>query len=227
MDRSEGEEEDSSYEEWIDQNAGASTSSDLPCLCFRWLAMLGTVGLLMSIITFIVMSGVAYGYFKNDSMRWGPPVNMKVMFGCGIGVGMLLLIVIWSFFHFPLFFVHYILTFPIFISMSCLYIVYTQPVQIEKCLAAWDMVWDASLFLTQFQIENKCCGWWNASDRGISNCHMEYYSGCRDVLKNYLEPRLAELNRSGIFILCLSVISIVFVVGGTCALGGHSVFYLF
>ena len=178
----------------------------------RALSIVGMIEILMSIIIFIVMSGVGFGYLKNDIMRWGPPINMKVMFGCGIGVGLLLIIVIWFFFVYPLLIVHYLLTFPVLISMAALYIVYTQPSEMEKCLDAWNAIWNTSLLVTQLQVESRCCGWWNATDRSIPNCHMEYESGCRHVFERYLEPRLFELNMSGIVILFLVCSGVVFVV---------------
>ena len=159
--------------------------------------------MLMSIVIFIVMSGVGYGYLRSDVTRHCLSVNLKVMFGCGIGVGLVLIIVIWCYFSFPRFFIHYVLTFPVLITMCILYIVYTRPSEVDKCLDSWDTLWSLALLFTQLQVENECCGWWNSTDRGMNKCRMTYRSGCRGVIQEFLEPRFRELNKSAIVVLCL------------------------
>ena len=88
--------------------------------------------LIMSIILLIVISGIGYKYVDSGLISRSFDINLRVLFGCGIGVGLVLFFIIWIFFGFPRFFLNYFFTFPLTILICVLYIVYTRPSKMIK-----------------------------------------------------------------------------------------------
>ena len=94
--------------------------------------------------------------------------------------------------------------------MCSLYIYYTSPsklVQYEKQISD---VWNEGIAYRQIQMIFQCCGWFNASDRAIKKCPINFESGCVQVFSNYFKPRLSDIFYSSILILIINVISVVF-----------------
>lgn len=166
--------------------------------------------LIMSIILLTVTSGIGYTYFESGIMAHSIDINLKVLFGCGIGVGLLLFIIIWLFFGFPKFFLNYALTFPLTILMCVLYIYFTSPSKIKQYEKKMSKIWNEGIANRRTQMIFQCCGWFNASDRAIKKCPIHFESGCAQVFSNYFRPRFSDIFYSSITILIINVISVVF-----------------
>lgn len=165
--------------------------------------------LIMSIILLIVISGIGYMYFKSGIMMNSYDINLRVLFGCGIGVGLILFIIIWIFFGFPKFFLNYFLTFPLTIIMCVLYIFYTRPSKFTQYEMKLSSIWSEGIVYRRLQMNLQCCGWFNASDRAIKKCPIHFESGCAHVFTNYFKPRIGDIFLSSIVILIINVISVV------------------
>jgi hypothetical protein len=171
---------------------------------------------LCSGILFIVMSGIGYSYFYNDWVISYPTVNAKLLFGCGIGVGIYLLCAYMFFLFQTRNYCNWFVTFPVSIVMLGLYLGYTSPNTKDKYLSSWERDWNPSLPLfTQIQLEHECCGWTNASDRGIERCPDDFESGCEPLARQYIEARLHDLFVSFIVILSLITVSVCTMLIGT------------
>ena len=156
------------------------------------------------------MSGVSYGYFNKDYILANVNVNMKVMFGCGIGVGFLLIIGVFVYLSSTTFFINWILTVPVFIIVSCLYITYTRSGLVSEYLNQYNFIWNPTdKKIIEFQWKHSCCGYENFTDRSIPNCPYSYQSGCRDVIGDYLRPRFYEIFVASITMMILFVVSMI------------------
>lgn len=183
--------------------------------------------LLTSFLLLIVMSGVGYSYFHHEILRFLDKNNMDVLFGCGIGVGIILFIVVWLFLAFPKIFIHYVLTFPIFLMMCILYIVYTVPEKnTEDFLVKINRLWIESVYVRKIQLLNRCCGWFNATDRGLTNCPYDYDSGCFNKFRDFIHPRLKEMFISSIVMLLFCSISLVGLLINLCTTDEENFFVL-
>lgn len=163
----------------------------------------------MSIILLIVTSGIGYMYFKPGVMSHAIDINLKVLFGCGIGVGLVLFIIIWLFLGFPKFLLNYFFTFPLTIVICALFIYYTSPSKLVKYEEQMSKAWNEGIVHRRIQMKFQCCGWFNASDRAIKKCPIKFESGCSKVFYKYFKPRLLDIFYSTIVILIINVISIV------------------
>ncbi|OHT02089.1 hypothetical protein TRFO_07274 [Tritrichomonas foetus] len=166
--------------------------------------------LLISDVLLMVISGVSYSYFNNEMILRNVTINMKVMFGCGIGLGIAGIIGILLYLSWPEFAFNWIITVPVFLVITILYIVYCRPNIYQKYISDYNEYWNEnySSILT-FQWKYQCCGYNNASDRAISNCPFEFESGCTSKIEDYLKRHLQEIFIAAILMCGLFAISII------------------
>ena len=190
--------------------------------CCRCLSALMLYINILSICLLAAMSGSGYSYFEQDYFFSSCTINHKVFYGCLIGVSILLFIgsLICYALVYGLFFLM-----PIFIVVVCLIITYSTPNELNKCIQNHESKWyDSSVNTLEYQIHYRCCGWHNSSDHGLEICPPTFNSGCLHTLEDYLSPRLERLLISGCLILCLSVISFVFIVSSTICEGEEALY---
>ena len=163
----------------------------------------------LSIILLTVMCGVGYSYFKQDIFFTNCDINHKVFFGCGIGVGIILFFLNFWVYVDPIF-LSSLITIPGFIVIVCIFITYTTPKEKDVCISKHQNKWySQQTGFYNFQIHYQCCGWTNSSDHGIELCPSTFESSCRDVLNNYIEPRMDRLLTGACMVLVFMVISYV------------------
>ena len=158
--------------------------------------------LLGSAVLLIMTSSVSYQYFSNDILIYSPSFKFTIFFGCGICISIIIFIGLCIFIFFPKIKINFILTFPLFLLVPCIYIYFLMPGAAEKFISNWSDSWDDSSILTEsFQKKQKCCGWLNFSDRSIDPCPITYQSGCKIIILNYLTPRIHDVFVSSIAVL--------------------------
>lgn len=167
--------------------------------------------LLGSAVLLIMTSSVSYQYFSNDILIYSPSFKLTILFGCGICLSIVIFIGLCIFLFFPKIKINYILTFPFFLFIPCIYIYFSMPGATEKFISNWSSSWnDSSIITESFQEKQKCCGWQDYTDRSIDPCPMDYQSGCKMIVINYLKPRFHDIFYSSILVLFLSTFSTVF-----------------
>ena len=172
-----------------------------------------TLILFFSNILLIVMAGVGYSYFNSDVLISNYQINLKLLFGFGIGVGILELFCVLIFLIFTEFRPNYFITVGIFIIISSLFIVYTRPNYYKKYVDYYNKVWDEnSTKIIDFQWTRSCCGYNSFKDRSIPNCPFEFTSGCSSIISDYLQTRFNEIFVASIVTLCLFMISMIFLI---------------
>ena len=145
-------------------------------------------------ILLVVCSGVAYSYFKSDLLLSVVNVNLKIMFGCGIGAFIILLGLQWFYLIWPEVWLTSLTIMGTYVVICSLYIVYTRPSMTDTYLDRYNGLWkEDDPEITSFQFHHKCCGWINATDRGIPICPFEFASGCAGVIEDYLGVRFKEI----------------------------------
>ena len=173
-------------------------------------ATIFTISLLFSNILLIVMAGVGYSYFNSDILLSNYKINLKLLFGFGIGVGILELVGIILFLAVTDFKLNYILTIPVFVLMSILFIVFTRPNYYKKYIDYYNRTWDSnSSKCINFQWTRSCCGYYRFDDRGIPNCPYEFTSGCSSIVSDYLKNHFNEIFFANSTTLCLFAVSII------------------
>ena len=173
-------------------------------------ATIFTILLFFSGVILIVMAGVGYSYFNSDIFLANYQINQKLLFGFGIGVGIVELLGIILFLAATELRFNYFLTIGVFTLISTLFIVYTRPNYYKKYIDFYDKKWDAnSTKYINFQWRKSCCGYYRFDDRGIPNCPFEFTSGCYKIISDYMKPRFNEIFIAIITTLCLFIISIV------------------
>ena len=190
-----------------------SKSYEFTCmLVFRVFVIVASYLLLMSCVVLLVISGVAFGWFKQtDLLLFSVNIDYKLLFGIGIGVSLICFIGLWVFFAVPLFKVNFIVTFPLLYAIPCVYLYYSCPASIQTYLRVWDAMWDPELVSVEdLQMIYHCCGWSNATDRSLVPCPFNYHSGCYGTVSKYVEERLEQVLHASALSLCLSVISSAF-----------------
>lgn len=160
-----------------------------------------------SSIILTVMMGVSYSFFNNEMIIYSPKLNYKILYGFGIGIGILCFIGFSIFLLAPSLKVVSFIVFPAFFLFSLIILFVNIPHSAEKFVDNWNNVWKESLETEIFQMKQKCCGWFNESDRGLEICPMNFIPGCSNVLQNYLKPRFKEIFVAMIVILSLGLIS--------------------
>lgn len=187
-------------------------SQRLPQKCLTWLKYLGKISVMMlvhCVLSFVVLSGWAYESFYSDGIQYFFRIRMNVLFGCGIGVSILVFCAIWFFIYHPRFLIHYILTIPSVIIVLAHYIEYTGSDDIDNCIASFDKMWPTVATFSKFQVASQCCGWWNATDRGLTNCPMWYKSGCAPLVRKHVAHKFSEIRTWSIFILVVFISSVI------------------
>lgn len=166
--------------------------------------ILGHIGL----VFLLGLSGAGYGYFNSDYVFTNCQINYRIMFGCGIGVAMLLLLAVNSYFAFSKW-GHYFTTFVFTLAIGIVYLVFTTST--TKCVTHHEKVWySTDTGVTDFQLKHNCCGWLNSSDHALSNCPFNFDSGCKTVMANYLAPRVKQIFIGTILFLILTFGSLMF-----------------
>jgi hypothetical protein len=179
--------------------------------------MFMTYVFVLAITLAVVMSGIGFGYFNDPWIISNPSINTKVLFGCGIGLTIGLWLGSWLFIFDTKNACTYLCTFPLYLMIFGLYIAYITPAAVNRHMESWESHWEPSLTAIQeLQRERQCCGWNNASDRGLDICPDHFDSGCAGLAKEYFEPRLEDLFISFVLILSILVVSIVLLLVCTC-----------
>ena len=101
--------------------------------------------LFFSATCMLVLSGVGYHFFSQDFLIIDAQINYKVMFGCGIGIGIIFFVGIWFFLTVPRFICHYILTFPSFFIIVSVYIGFLVPGAFDNYISKWDENWEDNI----------------------------------------------------------------------------------
>ena len=168
----------------------------------------------------LVLSGAGYHYFSQDLLIIDPQINYKVMFGCGIGIGLIFFIGVWIFLTVPRFICNYIVTFPAFIIIISIYIAFLVPSAFSKYMSLWDEKWEDNIESQILQIRYKCCGWKNYTDRALEKCQFNAESGCKSIINGYLKPRYNTLLILASLTLGLASVSLIWLIL-TCSVGGE------
>ncbi|KAH0791557.1 hypothetical protein GPJ56_004544 [Histomonas meleagridis] len=186
-------------------------------MCKELFATIFGIMMIATSVLFVSTSGVAYGYFNNSIFFENFDINLKVMYGCGIGVGIVLFAATFAYFKNPTFCGNYVFTIPLYITMLSLYIAYSQPSQSSRYEQLLDQKWNEnSSTLIDLQIRLKCCGWDNATDRGIAGCPFEFESGCSAFFFDYLEPRNQNIFVTSIVMFAFLFVSVIFFIVFSC-----------
>ena len=189
-----------------------------------FVAIFGIIFISTSVL-FVSTSGVAYGYFSNSMLFSNYDFNLKVMYGCGIGIGIVLFGATFAYFCNPTFCCHFVFTIPAFIVMLSIYIACSQPSQSTKYENILDQRWNENLStLIDLQIKLKCCGWNNASDRGLTVCPFDFESGCSPIFSNYIEPRNHNIFVASIVMFVFLFVSSVFFTVYSCVSGEENMY---
>lgn len=163
-------------------------------------------------IIFTVISGMGYQYFKEDLIIGNCYVNMKVMFGCGIGLSLGFIMGLVGYCACPgNFCCNFLFWGPMFV-LCALYITYTRPSLVDVYTEYYGDLWDednAELDLMAIQFHHKCCGWENATDRGLVACPYDYVSGCSNTVREYLLPRMDEIFVCSIVTLSVATVAAI------------------
>lgn len=168
--------------------------------------------LLFTTVILAVISGVSFHSFSNSMLIFHPKFELRIFFGCGIGISILIFISLFIFLFFPTIKYNYIITFPLLILLPAFYVYFSFPSSAERYISHWDGDWKKNLLLAEsFQIQQKCCGWINYSDHPIDPCPIEFKSGCRDIVLEYLSPTFSELFVSSLTSMVLAILSVVLV----------------
>jgi hypothetical protein len=166
--------------------------------------------LLSSSVLLIVMSGIGYQYFSSDLLIFRSSIGYHLLFGCGIGLSILIFIGIWGFMLVPRWKIHYFLTFPALWIQIFVYIWACSPSSCQQYIKDWSGQWLASSLVVQkLEIQYECCGWVNASDRGLLPCPSTFQSGCIQIVTDYLESRTEELLAAALAVLFTTLASAI------------------
>lgn len=186
----------------------------------KWLITIPIYILLMSAAFLLCISGVGYYYFTQDFLIIKPKFNLNILFGLGIGIGLIFFIGIWFFLTVPRFACNYILTFPAFFIMTSIFIAFSVPSSFDKYVSKWDEEWSNEDKFLDLQINHRCCGWNNYTDRSLTPCPLDYVSGCKNFITEFLEPRFSQifaLSISAVILCLISFISLLL----ACSIGGQ------
>lgn len=171
-----------------------------------------TYFLLTSTILFTVISGVGFNYFSSQLLFTKFIVNLKGIFGFGIGIGIVLFFMVWTFLFFPNFICNWFFTFPLAIGMILVYLIFSLPVSQQGLINKAEEQWRNSLneeVVKRIQYQFECCGWSNMTDNGINPCPISFDSCCLNVFESYIKPRFHEIYISTIFMLIGFALSIL------------------
>jgi hypothetical protein len=149
--------------------------------------------LFISSVLQIAVSGIGYHFFDDSILIFRPKFNYRIMFGIGIGISSVVFIGIWIFFLIPAAKYNYIVTFPLFFILSCVFLYSSRSGAVDVYLEQWDSAWSDSTDCESFQIDQKCCGWANAFDRSVRPCPRNFESGCMNIMREWLIFRLYEI----------------------------------
>ncbi|OHT05822.1 hypothetical protein TRFO_26326 [Tritrichomonas foetus] len=182
--------------------------------------------LISTIVVFTVMSGIGYSYFSDQIFTLHSSANLKVMFGCGIGVGIISFSLVWIYFIFPRARANYFFIFPPILIFLTSYLIFTMPSEKTSFVRRISRSWrepNQLMVLKLIQYQHECCGWMNYSDYGIDPCPRSYESGCEAYIDAFLTPRYNEIFLSSQLMLCLFVISVSMLTVYTLCTGSESI----
>ena len=175
----------------------------------QWWVSLLIYSLFISSVLLIVMSGVGYYNFTNEILIIQGKINFSTLFGIGIFISIIFFIGIWFFLLVPKFLCHYLITFPSFTIILSFFIAFTTYNEFDDYLKIWGENWNDNLQTQSLQMKNKCCGWFNYSDRGLDPCPFFFDSGCFNIISNFLKPRYEEILISSLITLIIGLVSFV------------------
>ncbi|EAX83054.1 hypothetical protein TVAG_469520 [Trichomonas vaginalis G3] len=87
-------------------------------------------------------------------------------------------------------------------------------------MTKWESEWNDSSIFIDLQLESKCCGWNNYTDRSIVPCPITFVSGCKNGISEFLEPRFRQILIMSCTALTLGLISFVSLLLA-CSIGGQ------
>lgn len=169
----------------------------------RLFTIISSYVLLGSSIITIIISGTSYAKFCDQKMfKRSPDVNFEFLFGIGIGISLLSFILIWIYLAFPRLKFHCFVTFPLVFLLPVTYIYFSRHGYAEEYLKNWNSIWEQNdIEVENLQMQYKCCGWMNVTDRSLSPCPFDFENGCYKTILDYLQG-IAKWN----FVASLSVI---------------------
>lgn len=156
-----------------------------------------------------VACGAGYGVLSNQMVIVESPLCSNLVFGIGIGVGILAVGGLIFFIIVPKSPFHFVVTFPITLAFNAFLIYLTSHKMYEDYIERWDAQWSTSTAEYVFQHHQRCCGWNNLSDRPMTPCHFGYEDGCREIIEDFLEPNYRELFNAFICSFCLLFVGAV------------------
>lgn len=175
------------------------------------LATIFSISLLVSGIIVLVMSGIGVKYFSSDILMHNYLVNLKILFGCGIAIGILEVAgILFFLLATPLLF-HFIVTIPVFVIFNIVLISFSRPNIEDKYIRYYSDNWHLYDNIS-YQYAHSCCGFWDFSDRGLNDCPFDFSSGCYHVISEYLQPRFKEVFAGEVFGLCLFAVSFIILI---------------
>ena len=180
-------------------------------------SLLATIMMYVNFVMLIlltVISGVGFGYFNTEFSFFNCTINHRLMFGFGIGCGLLLIIFNFVLYVVPFNFFNYIITIPGFIVICALYITYSVDKERDVCLKDGTEEWyNNEAGLIDIQLKYKCCGWENATDHGLVVCPFDYESSCKEIYNKFISPRMDIIFDSAITILVVNLVSWIVIYG--------------
>lgn len=165
----------------------------------------------------LVMSGIGFRYFSLPIVVFNVGINLKLLYGCGIGVALGLFIGMWIFLFFTKFPCNFAVTLPLYLLMCILYMVFSLPSRTDKTLEYWAQhIGEKPDAFQDIQYQYKCCGWKHYNDTGLPVCPYDFTSGCESVVKDYFQPRYKELFISSILMMIVFTVSFVVIIVYVC-----------
>lgn len=163
--------------------------------------------LLCSAVILTVTMGSAFSLFRSDVIIYTAKLNYRILYGFGIGVGILCFVGFAVFLLLPSLKAVSFIVFPVFFIFSLIVLIVNLPHSAQRFVDSWGSAWSPSLETEAFQMQQRCCGWRSEADRGLERCPLRFVSGCADVLLRQLKPRFSEVMAAMIVVLALGLVS--------------------
>jgi hypothetical protein len=186
------------------------------------LFQISATAILICFVMFIVISGVGVYYSGQSLVRPEGPIAIGVLFKVGLAFSVIVCILGLPFIGKPGKVWLHFLTMPVFVLFCSLYLAVSRPPEIDRQLSLWNGLWTDTLEVRRLQSFQRCCGWESARDRGLANCPMDYRSGCRAVIEEYLRPQFSELFLVTTIVFACGVVGWIACVVSFCLVGRPS-----
>lgn len=79
----------------------------------------------------------------------------------------------------------------------------TSPQSLSAWVDRWGAHWSNTSFPMSFQLERRCCGWENYTDRGIDICPFLFYDGCKELVSDWILVRYKQVFATELLMLVL------------------------